>query len=76
MLWLSLCRRDHPLEVPQQRLECPSLSVALRRARQYRESFEVYGSKKGVEWPLIEGEPLVVHTAKKPEPEIPEKWNA
>ena len=42
-------------------------------ARQYRESFEVYGSKKTVEWPLIEGEPLVVHTAKKPEPEIPEK---
>ena len=41
-------------------------------ARQYRESFEVYGSKKAVEWPLIEGEPLVVHTAKKPEPEIPE----
>jgi len=26
-----------------------------------------------VEWPLIENEPLVVHTAKKPEPEIPEK---
>jgi predicted dehydrogenase len=42
-------------------------------ARQYRESFEVYGSKKTVEWPLIEGEPLVVHTAKRPEPEIPEK---
>jgi len=42
-------------------------------ARQYRESFEVYGSKKAVEWPLIEGEPLVVHTAKKPEPDIPEK---
>ncbi len=42
-------------------------------ARQYRESFEVYGSKKGVEWPLIEGQPLVVHTAKKPEPEIPEE---
>ena len=42
-------------------------------ARQYRESFEVYGSEKGVEWPLIEGEPLVVHTAKKPEPEIPER---
>ncbi|MDA7921027.1 Gfo/Idh/MocA family oxidoreductase [Verrucomicrobiales bacterium] len=42
-------------------------------ARQYRESFEVYGTKKGVEWPLIEGEELVVHTAKKPEPEIPEK---
>ncbi len=41
-------------------------------ARQYRESIEVYGSKKSVEWPLIEHEPLVVHTAKKPEPEIPE----
>ncbi len=41
-------------------------------ARQYRESFEVYGSKKAVEWPLIEGNPLVVHTAKRPEPEIPE----
>jgi len=40
-------------------------------ARQYRESFEVYGSKKSVEWPLIEGHPLVMHTAKRPEPEIP-----
>lgn len=42
-------------------------------ARQYRESIDVYGVDKSVEWPLIEGEPLVVHTAKKPEPEIPEK---
>ena len=42
-------------------------------ARQYRESFEVYGSKKSVEWPLIEGRPLVMHTAKRPEPEIPEE---
>jgi len=42
-------------------------------ARQYRESMEVYGSKKTVEWPLIEGQPLVVHTAKKSEAEIPEK---
>ncbi|GHC66785.1 Gfo/Idh/MocA family protein [Roseibacillus persicicus] len=42
-------------------------------ARQYRESIEVYGSKKSVEWPLIEHEPLVIHTAKKPEPEIPER---
>lgn len=42
-------------------------------ARQYRESFEVYGSKKSVEWPLIEGKPLVVHTAKRPEPEIPKE---
>lgn len=42
-------------------------------ARQYRESFEVYGSKKSVEWPLIEGKPLVIHTAKKPESEIPQE---
>jgi predicted dehydrogenase len=42
-------------------------------ARQYRESFEVYGSKKSVEWPLIEGHPLVMHVAKRPEPEIPEE---
>ncbi|MEQ8955474.1 MAG: gfo/Idh/MocA family oxidoreductase, partial [Gammaproteobacteria bacterium] len=42
-------------------------------ARQYRESFDVYGSKKSFEWPLIEGEDPVLHTAKKPEPEIPER---
>jgi len=42
-------------------------------ARQYRESFEVYGSKKSFEWPLIEGEDPVIHTAKKPEHEIAEK---
>jgi predicted dehydrogenase len=42
-------------------------------ARQYRESFEVYGSKRSVEWPLVEGKPLVLHTAKRPEPEIPEE---
>jgi len=41
-------------------------------ARQYRESIDVYGDKKSVEWPLVENEPLIVHTAKKPEPEIPE----
>ncbi len=42
-------------------------------ARQYRESIDVYGDKKSVEWPLIEDEGLVIHTAKKPEPEIPER---
>jgi len=40
-------------------------------ARQYRESFEVYGSEKSFEWPLVEGEDPIIHTAKKPEPEIP-----
>ena len=42
-------------------------------ARQYRESFDVYGTKKSFEWALIEGEEHVIHTAKKPEHEIPER---
>jgi len=42
-------------------------------ARQYRESFDVYGTKKSFEWTLVEGEPHVIHTAKKPEHEIPSK---
>ena len=36
-------------------------------ARQYRESFDVYGSKKTFEWTLIEHEDAVVHTGEKPE---------
>ena len=39
-------------------------------ARQYRESFDVYGTKKAFEWTLVDGEPHVLHTAKLPEPEI------
>ena len=35
-------------------------------ARQYRESFDVYGTKRSFEWSLVEDEPHVVHTAKKP----------
>jgi predicted dehydrogenase len=42
-------------------------------ARQYRESFDVYGSKKSFEWKLVEGESHVLHTAKRPEPQIPER---
>ena len=42
-------------------------------ARQYRESFDVYGSKQTYEWPLVEGESPVLHTARKPEPEIPRR---
>ena len=42
-------------------------------ARQYRESFDVYGSKKSFEWALVEGEEHVIHTAKKPEHEIPSR---
>lgn len=42
-------------------------------ARQYRESFDVYCTKQSFEWALIEGEEHVIHTAKKPEPEIPRR---
>jgi len=36
-------------------------------ARQYRESFDVYGSKKSFEWTLIEHQPSVIHTGEVPE---------
>jgi predicted dehydrogenase len=36
-------------------------------ARQYRESFDVYGSKKSFEWTLIEHEDPIIHTGEKPE---------
>jgi hypothetical protein len=42
-------------------------------ARQYRESIDVYGSKKSFEWTLIEHEAHVLHTAKLPEQKIRKK---
>ena len=42
-------------------------------ARQYRESIDVFGSKRSFEWSLIEHEPHVLHTAKLPEHKIPRK---
>src|SRR5205807_701121 len=42
-------------------------------ARQYRESFDVTGSKKSFEWQQVEKEDPIVHTIKKPEPEIPRR---
>jgi predicted dehydrogenase len=45
-------------------------------ARQYRESFDVYGSKASIEWPLIEHEPLVMHRAKLAEDKIPKHVKA
>jgi predicted dehydrogenase len=41
-------------------------------ARQYRESIDVYGSERSFEWTLTEGGRHVLHTARRPEPEIPE----
>ncbi len=40
-------------------------------ARQYRESFDAYGSQKSFEWQQVEGEEPVIHTLGLPEPEIP-----
>lgn len=36
-------------------------------ARQYRESFDVYGSEKSFEWTLVEHEDSVIHTGESPE---------
>src|SRR5436190_21423348 len=41
-------------------------------ARQYRESFDAYGSKKSFEWQQVEGEEPVIHTKSTPEHPIPE----
>src|SRR6188508_3089595 len=69
------------VESPHIKLRNSDLSAHVYRslfdtARQYRESFEVYGSKKSVEWPLVEGKPLIVHTAKRPEPQIAEEMHS
>ena len=66
------------LESAQIRLRGSDVAARIYRslfdvARQYRESIDVYGSQRSVEWPLVEHEPLIVHTAKKPEAEIPER---
>jgi predicted dehydrogenase len=42
-------------------------------ARQYRESFDAYGSKKTFEWQQLENEEPVIHTLGQPEPEIPKR---
>jgi predicted dehydrogenase len=47
-------------------------------ARQYRESFDAYGSAKTFEWQQVEGEEPVIHTKSTaahpiPEPEIPQR---
>jgi predicted dehydrogenase len=36
-------------------------------ARQYIESFDVYGDRTAFEWPLVEGEPPVLHVGERPE---------
>jgi len=45
-------------------------------ARQYRESIDVFGSKRSFEWSLVEHEPHILHTGKLPENKIPKKVKA
>ena len=45
-------------------------------ARQYRESFDVFGSKMSIEWPLVEGEGFVLHTAKEPQAKMTQRVQA
>jgi predicted dehydrogenase len=42
-------------------------------ARQYRESFDAFGSKKTFEWQQVENEEPVIHTKGLPEPQIPKR---
>jgi predicted dehydrogenase len=42
-------------------------------ARQYRESFDVSGSKKSFEWQQVENEDPIIHTRGLPEPQIPQR---
>jgi predicted dehydrogenase len=42
-------------------------------ARQYRESFDVTGSKKSFEWQQVENEEPIIHTKGLPEPQIPKR---
>ena len=48
-------------------------SALFDTARQYRESFDVFGSKMSIEWPLIEGEGLILHTAKQPQAKMAQR---
>ena len=71
---LALRRRDRATSSSPTRTSAARIIRSLfDTARQYRESIDVYGSKKTFEWPLIEGEEPVLHTAKKPEPKIPKQ---
>src|SRR5260370_12378186 len=40
-------------------------------ARQYRESFDVYGTKKSFEWTLVEHQGHIIHTGDNPDAQVP-----
>ena len=60
------------VETATMKLRDSDLSAEVTRslfetARQYRESFDVYGDKLSFEWQQIEGEPPVIHRGEVPE---------
>ena len=71
---LAVRRRDVPHQAHGFRRDGSHLSArcSTRPGSTARASTSI-GTKKTFEWPLIEGEEPVLHTAKKPEPEIPER---
>ena len=64
---LAVRRREHATSsMPNSDLAARIYRSLFNTARQYRESFDVYGSKKSFEWPLVEGEEPVMHTGEEP----------
>lgn len=58
------------IKIKDSDIACHIWRALFDTARQYRESFDVYGSNRSFEWTLVAGEEHILHTAKKPEPEI------
>jgi predicted dehydrogenase len=54
-------------KVRNQQLSFEVTRSLFETARQYRESFDVYGDKTAFEWAQIENEPPVIHAGEKPE---------
>jgi len=57
-----------PLEAALFRLREHSMAIDVtmsffQTARQYTEGFDIYGTQMGIEWPTVEGGPLLVHEA-------------
>lgn len=55
------------IKMAKSNLACEVTRSLFETARQYRESFDVYGDKVSIEWPLIEHEPMVLHRGEAPE---------
>lgn len=71
----------HAVETAHIKLRNADLTARVYRslfdtARQYRESFDVFGEKQALEWPLVEGEGFVLHTAKLPQGEMAQRVQA